>query len=79
MRRSRASRIRCADRADLHRAGDERFNVDTANVAGLDESSFGALVEVTNHVPIVVERSMYWDAHGVPFSGGTNATGTRLP
>jgi hypothetical protein len=25
-----------------------------------------------------VERSMYWDANGVTFSGGTNATGIRL-
>lgn len=39
---------------------------------------FGALVESTNAVPIVVERSMYWDAIGLHWSGGTNETGARL-
>ena len=38
----------------------------------------GAVVEVTNNVPIVVERSMYWDSNGLTFSGGTNATGIAL-
>jgi hypothetical protein len=26
----------------------------------------------------MAERSMYWDANGVTFSGGTNATGIPL-
>ena len=56
-----------------------RFNIDTATIAELHDESFGALIEVTNSVPIVVERSMYWDANGVSFSGGTNATGIRVP
>jgi hypothetical protein len=37
------------------------------------------VVEVTNNVPIVVERSMYWDSNGFTFSGGTSATGIALP
>jgi hypothetical protein len=56
-----------------------RFNIDTATIAELHDESFGALIEVTNNVPIDVERSMYWDANGVSFSGGTNATGIRVP
>jgi autotransporter-associated beta strand protein len=55
-----------------------RFNIDTDDVTELHDESFGAIVEVTNGVPIIVERSMYWDAGGIQFSGGTNATGIRL-
>jgi hypothetical protein len=41
---------------------------------------FGALIESTNGVPIVVERAMYWNGPGAPFwAGGTNATATKLP
>ena len=56
-----------------------RFNIDVNAIDGLQEASVGALIEVTNDVPIIVERSMYWDANGIQFSGGTNATGIRLP
>jgi autotransporter-associated beta strand protein len=56
-----------------------RFNIDTATIPELHDESFGAAIEVTNNVPIVVERSMYWDANGIEFSGGTNATGIPLP
>jgi hypothetical protein len=57
-----------------------RFNLDVnAAVPELANESFGALVEVTNGVNIIVERSMYWDANGVFWSGGTNATAIRLP
>ena len=56
-----------------------RFNIDTNAIRGLEEASFGALIKVTNGVPIIVERSMYWDSTGVLFSGGTNATGISLP
>jgi hypothetical protein len=55
-----------------------RFNIDTSTIAGLENSSFGAQIDVTNNVPIIVERSMYWDSNGFLFSGGTNATATRL-
>jgi autotransporter-associated beta strand protein len=56
-----------------------RFNIDTSSVTDLHDESFGAVIHVTNGVPIIVERSMYWDANGVSFSGGTNATGIPLP
>jgi autotransporter-associated beta strand protein len=56
-----------------------RFNIDTTSVTELHDESFGAVIAVTNNVPIIVERSMYWDSNGFSFSGGTNATGIRLP
>jgi autotransporter-associated beta strand protein len=56
-----------------------RFNIDVGAVTELHDESFAAVVQVTNGVPIIVERSMYWDANGIQFSGGTNATGIRLP
>jgi hypothetical protein len=55
-----------------------RFNIDSSGVPGLKDESFGALITVTNGVPIIVERSMYWDVDGIAFSGGTNATGITL-
>jgi hypothetical protein len=57
-----------------------RFNIDVnVDVPELQHESFGALIEVTNGVTIAVERSMYWDADGIFWSGGTNAPGTKLP
>ena len=56
-----------------------RFNIDANAIDGLQNASFGALIQVTNHVPIIVERSMYWDVGGLQFAAGTNATGIRLP
>jgi BarA-like signal transduction histidine kinase len=56
-----------------------RFNIDTSTITELHDESFGAEIQVTNAVPIIVERSMYWDSNGFQFSGGTNATGSRLP
>ena len=56
-----------------------RVTLDANGVQGLQDSSFGALIEVTNQVPIIVERSMYWDSNGFLFSGGTNVTGVHLP
>jgi hypothetical protein len=39
-----------------------RFNIDVAAVVPeLHDESFGARIEVTNGVPIAVERSIYWD------------------
>jgi len=48
-------------------------------VPTLQNEGFGAKVEVTNGVGIVVERSIYWNAGGVVWAGGTNVTATRLP
>jgi hypothetical protein len=57
-----------------------RFNVDVKTVVPeLQNSSFGAIIEVLNDVPIAVERSLYWDANGAFWAGGTNALATRLP
>ena len=57
-----------------------RFNIDVGGrVPELANQSFGALIEVTNGVGIVVERSLYNDALGQVWAAGTNALGTRLP
>ncbi|MEO5822334.1 MAG: hypothetical protein ABIT71_17645 [Vicinamibacteraceae bacterium] len=57
-----------------------RFNIDVNSlVPELANQSFGALIEVTNGVGIVVERSLYNDALGQVWAAGTNALGTRLP
>ena len=55
-----------------------RFNVDVGSVAELQNESFGARIE-SNGVPIAVERSIYWNANGIFWAGGTNALGTPLP
>jgi hypothetical protein len=55
-----------------------RFNIDAGTISELSNESFGADIQVTNGVPIIVEESMYWDSNGFQFSGGTNATGSRL-
>jgi hypothetical protein len=57
-----------------------RFNIDVNAVSSdLHDENVAADVRVTNGVPIVVERSLYWDSGGVLFKGGTNATGIALP
>jgi autotransporter-associated beta strand protein len=56
-----------------------RFNIDVGGVVPeLLNTSFGAEIEVLNDVPIAVERSMYWDANGSLWAGGTNALATPL-
>jgi len=52
-----------------------RFTIDCSTIPELHDSTFGVSIEVTNQQPIVVERSMYWDANGIFWSGGTNAPG----
>jgi autotransporter-associated beta strand protein len=57
-----------------------RFNIDVRSaVPEIQNESFGARIEVTNGVAIAVERSMYWNANGVFWAGGTNALGTPIP
>ena len=57
-----------------------RFNIDVGSmVPELEDESFGAFIEVTNGYTITVERSVYWDANGVFWGGGTNAPATRIP
>ena len=60
-------------------AATSRLDIDSSEVPGLQDSSFGAVVTVTNDVPIVVERSMYWSSNDGKVSSGTSALATRLP
>jgi hypothetical protein len=60
--------------------GNTRFNIDVGGmVPEMQNESFGARVEVTNNVPIAVERSMYWNVNGVFWQGGTNAVAGVIP
>jgi hypothetical protein len=59
--------------------GTSRFNVDLATVPELQNESFGARIDVTNGIDIAVERSLYWNANGVFWAGGTNALATPVP
>ena len=57
-----------------------RFNIDVkTSVPELSDASFGARIDVTNNVPIAVERSMYWNAADTFWAGGTNALATPIP
>ena len=57
-----------------------RFTIDvTAEAPELQDRSFITLIATTGDVPIVVERSMYWNGAGLTWSGGSNAVATRLP
>lgn len=59
--------------------GASRFNIDVgSSVPELRDESFGARIDVTNGVPIAIERSIYWNANGIFWAGGTNALGTPL-
>jgi hypothetical protein len=55
-----------------------RLTIDAASVPALANQAFGARVQVTNDVPVFVERSMYWNANGVFWSGGSNGTGIPI-
>jgi uncharacterized protein len=57
-----------------------RFTIDvTGEAPTIQDQSFITLVSTTGDVPIVVERSLYWDGAGITWSGGSNAPATRLP
>jgi subtilisin-like proprotein convertase family protein len=57
-----------------------RVTIDvTAEAPELQNRSFITLIGTTGDVPIVVERSMYWNGAGLTWSGGSSAAGTRLP
>lgn len=62
-------------------APNSRFNIGITGAGGLVpelvEAGFGALIESSQ--PIVVEKSIYWNAGGVVWAAGTNATATLLP
>jgi hypothetical protein len=50
-----------------------------AEVPELVNEAFGAVIEVTNGVPIAVERALYNTSGGVALASGTNATAVKLP
>lgn len=57
-----------------------RYNIDVgADAPELAGESYGARIAVTNGVRIAVERSMYWNANGIFWAGGTNALASPLP
>ncbi len=56
-----------------------RLNIDCGSIPELANSEFGVVVESTNAVPIVVERSTYWNADGIVWAGGANVTATPVP
>jgi autotransporter-associated beta strand protein len=57
---------------------DSRFNIAVggAQVPEITNERFGVLIESSE--PIAVERAVYWDAGGVTWAAGSNATATRL-
>jgi hypothetical protein len=57
----------------------ERFNIAVGGpqVPEITNERFGVLIE--SQSPIAVERALYWDAGGVTWAAGSNATATRLP
>jgi hypothetical protein len=57
-----------------------RLTIDvTAEAPELQDHSFITLIGTAGGVPIIVERSMYWNGAGLTWSGGSNAVATRLP
>jgi hypothetical protein len=55
------------------------ITIDVNAIPELAGESFGTIVESTNGVSIVTERSMYWDADGIFWAAGLTTVGTRLP
>lgn len=75
LREGRASVIRSFTVAPT-----SRFNVHVNSmVPELANEAFGAVIEVSNNMPIAVERALYWDALGLRWAAGTNATAVPLP
>ena len=56
-----------------------RMTVNAHDVPELVGTRFGAVVESTNGVPVIVERSMYWGEGARPIKAGTNVLATPLP
>jgi uncharacterized repeat protein (TIGR01451 family) len=57
-----------------------RFTIDaTFEAPAIQNGSFITLISTAGGVPIVVERSLYWDGAGLTWSGGSSAVATRLP
>ncbi len=54
-----------------------RYTIDAGKVPGISGSGFGTLIESTDGVPVVVERSMYFKYNG--FFGGHDGRGAEKP
>lgn len=55
-----------------------RVTYQASMIGAQSGEQFGFLFESLNNVPIVVERSMYWNGGGVFWGGGSNETGFKL-
>jgi hypothetical protein len=55
-----------------------RLTVWVNGVTELSNETFGMVVEVLSGAPVVVERSIYWDADGDWWAVGTNGLGVKL-
>jgi hypothetical protein len=65
---------------DYSVAANSRFNLSVnAMVPELKDEEFGAIVEVVDGGPIIVERSLYSSSGGQAFAAGTNTSAVRLP
>jgi uncharacterized protein len=61
-------------------AAGSRFTIDaTFEAPTIQNAAFITLISTAGGVPIVVERSLYWDGAGITWSGGSSAVATRLP
>ncbi len=73
------ARERHSGAEDVQPGHSSRFNIAVggAQVPEITNERFGVLIESTE--PIAVERALYWDAGGITWAAGSNATATRLP
>jgi hypothetical protein len=55
-----------------------RLSLNSAQFPLQSGEQFGTVVESTNGVSFVVERSIYWDGEGKTWIAGTNETGARI-
>ena len=58
-----------------------RFNIDVAGVGAGDAATSRSARASRSRTAcaIAVERSLYWNANGIFWAGGTNALATPLP
>jgi hypothetical protein len=48
-------------------------------VPGLEATSAAAAITSEQGLPLAVERSMYWNANGIFWAGGSNGMGIAAP
>ena len=54
-----------------------RFTIRVDDIAGLEESAPSTVIASTSALPLVVERTMFWDAQGYGAHGGPAVEGPR--